>query len=260
MNDGAPFSLRDASLAVALAVSTAAHVVVFAALGHIEGDLPPGSRLPGAVAPTLEARLVTLPVANLGGDAPRPASAESRSVSIDAIPNPTANIALPPPVPQPEPSPAVPDAARPTSTIGTTERDIPVMRSPRIVLDPTIPRARFGGTFDNGALDDFPGEVDAMVGIPDRIEIPYPPGALATGQEATVIAWAVIDQNGAVESTHVVDGPPEFSDAVESALARTAFIPARNKGTNIRFYVMLAIDFRIDAGGSVAVDKAATAR
>ena len=260
MNDSASFPLRDVTLAIALAVSTAAHVAVFTALGRIEGDPPPGSRVPSAVATVLEARLVALPVADRGGEAPGTARVESGQLPIDAIPNPAADIASAPPAPHMDPTPAVANVAPPTPTVGASERDLAAMRSPRIVLDASVPRTRFGGTFDNGALDEFPGEVDAAVGIPDRIEIPYPPGALATGQEATVIAWAVIDQNGAVESTHVVDGPPEFSDAVESALARTVFIPARNKGTNIRFYVMLAIDFRIDAGGSVAVDKAATAR
>ena len=248
MNEGASFPLRDATLAIALAVSTLAHVAVVAALGRIDGDSPPGSRVSGVVAPALEARLVTL-------------RAEPGPAPIDAIPNPAADVARVPPEPHTEPPPAVPEAARASTNAGASERELAAMRTPRIVLDAQIPRTRFGGTFDNGALDEFPGEVDARVGVPDRIEIPYPPGALAAGREATVIGWAVIDPNGAVETMHVVDGPEEFTDIVEKELARTAFIPARNNGQNIRFYVMFAIDFRIDAGGTAAVDKAAmTAR
>ncbi|MEO8675058.1 MAG: energy transducer TonB [Casimicrobiaceae bacterium] len=258
MNNGAFFPLRDATLTIALVVSTVAHVAVFATLGRIQGDSPPGSRLSGVVVPTLEARLVTLPVADVGGTASGPAPSESGPVPMYAIPNPMADIARVPPAPPAEPPPAAPEAARASTNAGASERDLAAMRMPRIVLDAEIPRTRFGGTFENGALDEFPGEVDARVGVPDRIEIPYPPGALAAGQEATVIGWAVIDPNGAVEAMHVVDGPEEFADTVEKVLARTAFIPARNNGLNIRFYVMFAIDFRIDAGGTVAVDKAAT--
>ena len=45
-----------------------------------------------------------------------------------------------------------------------------------------------------------------------------------------MLAWAVIDEHGAVEATHIVEGDPEFAEAVESMLAKTRFIPAHDLG------------------------------
>ena len=197
MNHGAFFPFRDASLRIALAASIVAHVAVFTALGRIGGGSSPGARPSAAEnAPALEIRLVTPPVADLVAP-PAPAQPEPEPAPVAAQPDPVTPVALDPPLPAGTPG----------------ERDIVALRSPRVVLTGDIPVPRLGDALDNGALDGFPREVDGAVGVPDRIEVPYPPGALAAGREATVLAWAVIDANGAVEATHVVEGPPEFAAA-----------------------------------------------
>jgi TonB family protein len=99
------------------------------------------------------------------------------------------------------------------------------------------------------------------VAVPERIEVPYPRTALAARKEGAVLAWAVIDDQGAVDSVHVVEGEPEFAEAVETALARTRFVPARNLGRNVAHYLTLEFEFRLDAtGGTVAAERAAPAR
>jgi outer membrane biosynthesis protein TonB len=65
--------------------------------------------------------------------------------------------------------------------------------------------------------------------------------------------WAVIDDQGRVDSVHVVEGDPEFAEAVEASLKAAPFAPARNLGQPVPFYVTLEFEFRLDAtGGSVA--------
>ena len=256
MNESSLHPLRDATLPIALAASLVAHVAVFTALGRTGGAPSPGAHSPSAVAPPLEARLVNPPVADVAAVRPEPEGAQSGPVPVDAASASAGDVAMVAPMPRAEPLPAAPVAARSMPSVKSGLGELAATQGPHVMLDADVSRARFGGTFDNGALDEFPNEVDAAVGVPDRIEVPYPPVALAAGQAATVLAWAVITEDGAVESTHVVEGPPEFADAVESTLARTRFIPARNGGANVRFYVMLAFEFRIDTGGTVAVDEA----
>ena len=100
--------------------------------------------------------------------------------------------------------------------------------------------------------------MDAAVVVPDRFDVPYPAAALAARREGTVLAWAVIDDQGAVESITVVEGEPEFAEAVQSVLAKTRFIPAHDHGKTSRFYVTLEFDFRIETPGATG-DVASTA-
>ena len=135
----------------------------------------------------------------------------------------------------------------------------PVGWRPRIVVIDRPPRARFGAAFDGDELAGFPIEIDAGVVVPDRFDVPYPPAALAARKEGTVLAWAVIDDKGDVEATHIVEGEPEFAESVESVLAKTRFIPAHDLGKTLRYYITLEFEFRIEAAGAVA-DVASTAK
>ena len=59
---------------------------------------------------------------------------------------------------------------------------------------------------------------------------------------------------------HVVEGDPDFAAAVEEALPRTRFVPARNLGANVPHYVTLEFEFRLDAAGGTVTAGAAPAR
>lgn len=233
---------RHASLPAAFAASVAIHVSTFVALVGVDGGPRATARAPQELpSPMLEARLVTLAPA--------------------VVPSPEAAVASPPtaaPVPSPplEIARVDPVVARPAPGAPAGEPS-PVGWKPRIVVNDRVPRARFGETLEGDALAAFPIEVDVAIVLPERMEIPYPRDALAARKEGAVLVWAVIDEHGAVAETHVVEGDPEFAEAVESSFARTRFAPARNLGRNIRFYVTLEIEFRLDAGGgTVAVERA----
>src|SRR5262249_31402075 len=120
-----------------------------------------------------------------------------------------------------------------------------------------VPRARFGEALDGDALAAFLTEVDAGVGLPERFSVAYPRAALAARKEGSVLVWAVIDDQGRVDSGHVVEGGPEFGEAGEAGLKATPFAPARNLGQPVPFYVTLEFEFRLDAtGGTVAAERA----
>jgi TonB family protein len=87
--------------------------------------------------------------------------------------------------------------------------------------------------------------------------VTYPTARLDGRREDTVLVWAIIDAEGAVEETHVVEGTPEFGEAVEATLAATRFIPARDAGKTIRFYVTLEFEFRIEGPDTAPAANAA---
>ena len=162
---------------------------------------------------------------------------------------------LPPALPI-EPAPPEPNVAHASPGTGTGERS-PVGWRPHVLVNDRVPRARFGEALDGDALAAFLTEVDAGVVLPERFDVPYPQAALAARKEGTVLAWAVIDDQGKVDDVHVVDGDPEFAEAVDTALRATRFGPARNLGRNVPFYVTLEFEFRLDAaGGKAAAERA----
>lgn len=237
-----PLSRFDsATLAVAFAASVAVHVSTFAALVGVDGGPSmAAARTVPLPSPVLEARLV----------AAAPAAAP-----LPAIPAPTSGVLAPPSSP-PEAAPQERSVAKASSGAAAGERS-PVGWKPRIVINDRVPRARFGEALDGDTLAAFPIEIDAAVVLPDRIEVPYPREALAARKEGTVLVWATIDAQGAVETVHIVEGDPEFAAAVEAALPQTRFVPARDLGVNIPFYITLEFEFRLDAtGGKVAAERA----
>ena len=123
-----------------------------------------------------------------------------------------------------------------------------------------VPRARFGEFLESENLAGFPPEIDEPVRIGQPLVVPYPPRALREGREDTVVLWAVVDTDGIVEKVHFAEGTPEFVRAVTLALSTTRFVPAENDGSVIRFYMLLELQFRIDApGGEVAASGVVTA-
>lgn len=117
--------------------------------------------------------------------------------------------------------------------------------TPRVVVNDRVARARFGEALDGEMLGQFPVEVDASVVLPGKLEIPYPPSALNAKREGTVLAWVVVAADGTVEDVRVVEGDADFAAAVTDTLAGARFVPARDGGAPIRFYVTLEIEFRL---------------
>jgi TonB family protein len=224
---------RDATLPVALAASVAVHVSTFAVLVGVDGG-------PGAAA-----RDVT----------PLPAVLQARLVAVASVASPEPPIPAPPDAVLALAMPAVEmprvqgSATPPSPAAGRPGERMPFGWKPRVLVNERVPRARFGDALDGEALSGFAAEIDAPPVVPEHIEIAYPPAALAARKEGAVLVWAVITDQGAVDSVHVVEGDPDFAAAVEEALPRTRFLPARNLGANIPHYVTLEIEFRLDAGG-----------
>ncbi len=110
---------------------------------------------------------------------------------------------------------------------------------------------RFGEALDDETLWEFPGGSRRRRSpSPASSKSPIRRRRSRAHREDTVLVWAVIDPEGAVEQTHVVEGTPEFAAAVEAVLSTMHFIPAHDLGRNIRFYVTLEFDFRIEGAGT----------
>jgi outer membrane biosynthesis protein TonB len=154
-----------------------------------------------------------------------------------------------------------PDFNRPTSpeTPGDPGR-ASRGRMPRVIVDDRVPRARLGEAFEGGPLADFPREVEMPVGLPRRLEVPYPRTALEAHREGTVLAWAIVDPKGVVEQTTIVAGPGDFNEAVKATLAKTRLIPARDGGKTIRYYIVLKFEFRIEDRGDATARSASAPR
>jgi hypothetical protein len=175
---------RDAALPVAIAASIAIHVSTFAVLLGLDGGAPIAARASTDRVPTMiETRLVAL-AQNVGE---KPVESPSTDALQPAAPTPTAHAEPLPELPTKTPAKGAPMETR-----------TPVGWTARIVINQRPPRARFGAAFDGDELAGFPIEVDATVVAPDKIDVPYPASALAARREGTVLAWAVIDEQGAV--------------------------------------------------------------
>jgi outer membrane biosynthesis protein TonB len=243
--DDALTRIRSAALPVAFAASIAVHLSTFAVVSGVDGG-PRAAFSSDASPPVLEARLVV------------PAPSEEQAAPSRAIePASAAPVTV---VPSPQTPPVESAAAGPSP--GESGDPGRFNWKSRVVMTDRIPHARFGEALDGDTLREFPAEIDAGVIVPDKVEVPYPPAALAARKEGSVLAWAVIDEGGAVEATHIVEGDPEFAEAVASMLATMRFVPAHDLGKKLRYYVTLEFEFRIDAPGgtSAARDAAAPLR
>lgn len=240
----------DASLRVSLAASVVVHVATIGALAFIIGGLDRGTNartLP--VGPDLEV-VLTFPRA-----AADPAIGDLAVVTAPAAPVKVAT--------------AQKSAARKTQEPALSAAPAPpnagdasgLARSSVSVTD-RFPMARFGDFLDGDRLAWFPREIDTPVRLPGKLDVPYPPAALAAREEGTILVFAVVAEDGSVEQSHLQfeQGSRELGEAVETALRRTRFLPAEDGGKAIRFYVTLEFVFRIETpDGSVTAGDNATA-
>jgi len=119
-------------------------------------------------------------------------------------------------------------------------------RVPRVIVDDSVPRARFGDALESDALSGFPAEIETPARLPGKLVVPYPRSAIEARREGTVLAWAIVNPQGVVEETNIVSGPGDFNEVVKATLAGTRLVPARDGGTTVRFYILLKFDFRLD--------------
>lgn len=229
--------LGGASLAAALCASIAVHLSALVLLTQIDGSPRAGHPLAPERRHTLEATLT----------APTDATP---AITVTPIVAPVATDTPKPPQPVAmaergnlQTKPSGPRAGE-QSTTG--------LNRGHVVISNQLPRTQFGPDIEGEAIAEFPAEVQGGVEIPEKFEVEYPPDALTDGREATVLVWAVVDDQGKVEATHFVAGTPGFTEAVEAALATVRFIPAKNDNHPIRFFVTLSFEFRLDAGSTRA--------
>jgi len=239
--------MRD--LTPALAASVAAHLALVVALTHTFGTQP---ATPGRAEPALSLLLVPrfVPAVAVPETPPEPAPIALPPRSVAASP-----VAVPPP-------PAAP--AAPAESLPAPETGAPAMPAAttdaHVEFGVTAILGRLGDALQMRSLHEFPAEIETPVRHADAIDVEYPPLALEERREATVVAWVVVDAEGRVEEISIPEGGPEFGEAVQNALLRAAFVPARDGGKPIRYYTMLEFRFRLggpDAAGVTLAPDAA---
>jgi TonB family protein len=234
----APQRAFDATLGSALAASIAVHLTTFAVLLATGAGVGGGTfALRSGAERPVEVLLATARTKATDGAAAAVLTAsapEALRVSPSGESEPTAAVTSPPA-----------SASGQASASGRTGGS----RRPRVIVDDRIPRTRFAEALEGGPLADFPREIETPVELPGKLEVPYPLPALEAQREGTVLAWAIVDAQGRVEDVQVVEGPPDLAAAVTAALRQARLIPARNDGAPIRFYITLAVDFRLEARG-----------
>jgi len=232
---GVRYRSIDATFGSAFVASILVHFTALAVMGAAGAGLGAGTSVWSGTDGRLEVVLATAPI-----------TADTQKGGIAYETAPAATVRLP--VAQ-ESAATVASVARQTSPQPTAEdaRTGSGGRMPRVIVDDRVPRTRFAEALEGGALAEFPMEVESPVVLPGKLDVAYPTAALDKRRQGTVLAWAIVDPQGAVEQMQVLEGAPEFADAVRATLAATRFIPAHNGGAPIRFYVTLEFDFRIDA-------------
>ena len=196
----------------------------------------------------LMSRTDTLPVFMLPPPKPpihveRVQPATSEATTSTAIPTATRS-----PLPSLRPTPGTPDEAPPATTlIGSGMADgIPAALSTgssstqcaRISV--ASPRAR--GT----PLHISTGVSAGMLLAPIRPV--YPAIARAAGTQGTVVVSAIISRTGAIESLHVLSGPPMLQSAAMQAIRAARYQPYRLNGEPTEVETTITVNFRMGTG------------
>jgi protein TonB len=75
----------------------------------------------------------------------------------------------------------------------------------------------------------------------------YPAIARAAGVQGTVVVSAVISRTGAIESLHVISGPPMLQSAAIEAIRAARYQPYRLNGDPTEVETTITVNFRIGA-------------
>lgn len=162
------------------------------------------------------------------------------------------------PLPEPAPAssePAAQPPARAAKVRGSATPTGIALEVPQVPARILNDRNRLGDNFARMGVE-FPIEIDHPVRMREPILARYPPVALAQGREDSVGVWVLVNAEGIAEEVQVLDGSPEFADAVIAAVNAAKFIPAENRLHKIRFPLALEFQFRADTGTAVATAPA----
>jgi TonB family protein len=216
----------------ALVASTIVHTAVVA--------MPPA--LPG-MAPTTRAEQGTTLEATLLPASAAQADVEPTSVvtaSPIAIANQDATTSLQSPASTPQP----PAPARALLGVGSPNLQI----AGKALAD----NNRLGDLLSK-RMAEAPVEVDFPARPKEPIRVRYPEAALAAGREGSVAVWVLVSPEGTPDEVTVVDGPPEFADAVVAAINEAHFIPAQNNLVPMRYALAFQFDFALGASAPGAI-------
>jgi TonB family protein len=220
----------------ALLASTFVHTALVAMPAALPGRAPD---VRGEHVTMLLATL--LPATTPQTDEP-PAAVDTPSLITMATP--AAAASLPPPSNAPQP----PAAARSALGVG----------SPNVQITGTAlaDRDRLGELLSR-RMAEAPVEVDFPARPKAPIRVRYPEAALAARREGSVAVWVMVSPEGTPDEVTVVDGPPEFADAVVAAINEAKFVPAQNNLVPMRYALAFEFDFTLGAiaPGAIAAKR-----
>jgi TonB family protein len=216
----------------ALLASTFVHTALVAMPPALPGRAPDARSEQGT---TLQATL--LPAVTPQAEVP-PAAADTPSPITIAAQGAAASLPAPSSVPQP------PAAARSTPGVGLP--DVEIVAKTLVDLD------RLGDLLSR-RMAEAPVEVDFPARPKAPIRVRYPEAALAAGREGSVAVWVMVSPEGAPDEVTIVDGPPEFADAIVAAINDARFVPAQNNLVPMRYALAFEFDFAIGAPATGAI-------
>ena len=167
-------------------------------------------------------------------------SAAADTPSLITIAAHGAAASLPPPSNVPQP----PAAARTMLGVGSPNL--------QIAGRPLADNDRLGDLLSQ-RMAEAPVEVDFPARPKEPIRVRYPEAALEAGREGSVAVWVMVSPEGTPDEVTVVDGPPEFADAVVAAVKEAHFVPAQNNLVPMRYALAFQFDFALGAPAPGAI-------
>ena len=217
--------MRTWTLVVSICTHAAVVVAIFVAPIFATTDLP-DPRRPLTFEAITPIATPTIPVN------PRPQPTQpSKVIAAFPVVEPSE---LPPDLPPIGPPPPRIDACDPCGVVGVPLGDGPVGHD---LTPPPVTQA---------PKDPIP--VGGKIQPPTRIAYVapvYPPLALASHVQGTVILQAVIDEKGSVRELRVLRGHPLLDDAAMQAVAKWHFTPTLLNGTTVPVVMTVTVTFSL---------------
>lgn len=175
-----------------------------------------------------------------------PAPPRSAPVARAAVPVPAALAQSVEPAPEAE-SPREMASAAPLPGPATSAAPSATDPAPRLGPGASAAPARAAGSAGRAGPDwPGPGEVDRAARPRGPIRPVYPARARRSGEQATVVVEAWVDEAGAVAFASVLrSGGSDFDASAQRAVRRSAFRPARLDGRDVASRVALRIHFQL---------------
>ena len=159
------------------------------------------------------------------------ASANARAAAAVPVPQPqVAQAAAPPPVVENRPVPA-PQPVAPAPQPVAESRPAP---------QPEAPRTQVGDLVSQGAEGLNPARVSRQA------VAQYPPIARVQHMQGSVVVSALVNENGQVIDTRVVNSAsPVFNAAATDSIKRSTFTPGTKDGVRVKSWTTVRIDFKL---------------